>query len=163
MKKILSILALLVLVSSQAFAITYTVSSREEFTDTKGNSKVRIYGTIAFDSAYPCNSSTKICGEVFLPTQIGLSTINQVMIDPTFATNVGTAGGVFLLRYHSTGSAAAGVASETGSVSYSNIRGYIAGNTTAGGPAFSSGPLVSMPSYDLSALTAVPFEAIGSL
>lgn len=162
MKKILSVLALLVLISSQAFAITYTVNSREKFTDTDGNAKVRVYGTIAFDSSYPCNSSTKICGEVFLPTQIGLSAITQVIIDPPVATGVGASGGLFFVRYHATGSAAAGVASETGSTSYPNIRAYYTQASPSNG-AVINGPLVSMPSYDLSALTAVPFLAIGSL
>jgi hypothetical protein len=162
MKKILSILALLVLVSSQAFAITYTVSSREDFTNAKGESKVRVYGTIAMDSSYPCNSTTKICGEVFLPAQIGMSAINQVLIDPPYSNVVGAAGGVFFLRYHATGSAAANVASEAGVTSYPNIRAYYTQAVPSNGPVI-NGPLVSMPSYDLSALTAVPFEAIGSL
>lgn len=158
MKK-LAILVALCLISVQAMAApTYTASSTEKYRDAQGNSKIRVQGTIAFDSAYNCNASTKICGEAINLSNIGLSSLDQITIEPTFANNVGVAGGVVIFKYHPVGKVDDGV---TGLES-PNIRMYINGNITAGGPAFSSGPLVSAPSYDLSALTAVPFSAIGS-
>jgi hypothetical protein len=159
MKKVLGILVALCLISSQAFAApVYTVTSTEKYRDVQGNNKIRVQGTIAFDSAYNCNATTKVCGEAITPAVLGLSSISRMSISPDFATAVGVAGGLVFFRYHTEGFTDNGVAGLEGP----NVRMYIYGNITAGGLPFASGPLVSSPSYNLSALTAVPFEAIGA-
>lgn len=148
MKKMFAIVMALCLISSQAFAITYTVSSTEKFRDSQGNNKIRVQGTIDFDSVYPCNTTTGRCGEDLLPSHIGLDSISQIVIDPRVSS---TAGGLLLFKYHPTGLSGSGGTS-------GNIRAYYAG---ANGSS-NVGGFVSAPTYDLSALTSSPFMAVGA-
>lgn len=152
MRKFLVLLVALVLVCGQCFAApTYTVTSRDRYTDDAGNNVVRTRGYITMDSSYPCDTSTTYaCGYPFKPSNIGMTSISQMNISPQYSTNVG---GVMLWKYHS--SSLAG-----GNITQGSLRAYYmkiasAANTTQGG-------FASMPSYSLSDLTAVPFEAIGA-
>ena len=155
LKKFSVFLLALVLMSSQAFAITYTVNSREDFLDSDGDSKVRIYGTIAFDSSYPYNATTNLGGEVLLPTQIGLSAINQLVVDPIYVRSMGSSGSIAIVRYHS--SLEASLATTTSGIRvYSSMPNGITQSSLSGG-------IITVATYDLSALTAVPFLAIGDL
>jgi len=155
MKKLAAILMALCLISSQAFAVTYTVSSTERFRDDQGNNKIRVQGTIAFDSAYPCNTTTGQCGESIEATNLGMNSISQMNIDPTVST---VAGGLLIFKYSPTGLRADGGAGSLGP----NIRAYYSQIVSSGATGTNQGALVSAPSYDLSLLTAVPFNAIGS-
>lgn len=152
MKKIFAMVAVLSLICSQAFAVTYTVNSTEKFRDAQGNNKIRVQGTIAFDSAYPCNATTSRCGESIEAANLGMSLIDQMTIDPTHST---VANGVLLFRYFPLGKRADAGDGTNGP----NIRAYYGSQGVAG---ITGGALVSAPSYDLSALTAVPFSAIGA-
>lgn len=161
MKKFLALLVVMLMVfSSSAFAaITITPTTKQCYEDTSGNSYCRVNGTIAMDSTYYCNSTTKICGYRFTAAQIGLKSITRFLPVMTHATNVGGSGGVVTWVYHSEGKVdAVGSSTET-----ANIRAYYYAGPTASqsGGGLSAGPLVSAPSYDFSALTAVPFEVIG--
>ncbi len=148
-----------------ASAATLTVSSRERYTDDAGTSQVRVKGTIAFSSTYRCvTGATGPCGAAILPAQLGMTTIQQMVIEPSVAVNVGqNANGTLLFfKYHRLGNVdpqIAGIAPYSGP----NIRAYYWNISTAasGTLGATSTGLTSAPSYDLSDLTAVPFEAIG--
>lgn len=156
MKKFLAIFIVMLLVSSQAFAaLVPTVTSRQRYEDSNGTTYERVLGTLAFDSTYPCNTSTGICGEPLPSTKLGLSSVKRMAIDPAMST---VAGGVLIMKYHSAG--LSGVGGDT-AADQPNVRAYYTGlpsatNTTAAA-------LVSAASYDLSLLTAVPFEAVGTV
>ncbi len=156
MKKILAILVLTLFVGQAAFAFTPTVTSRQRYEDSQGTTYERVLGNLAFDTAYPCNSSTTICGESLLPNQLGLASVTKMTIENEVATAVGAGqGGLIVFKYHKSGK---GAGATTGSsIEGGNVRAYVESNLGAN----FSGPLVSMASYDLSALTAVPFEAVG--
>jgi len=135
--------------SIPAFAISYSVTSREDYRDRLGNSKSRVYGTIAFDSDYPCNTTTGRCGENFDQSQIGLLSIDMMTFETLHST---VAGGALILKYHATGLSGDGS-------TFGNIRAYYtqvpsAADTTAAA-------FVSAPTYDLSLVTAHPFLAVG--
>lgn len=147
--KVLSVLLALCFLANTAFAaVSYTVTSRDRYTDDQGNDVVRSRGYITMDSSYPCDTATGRCGYAVKADQLGMNSIAQMAITPMVSTNVG--GNLVLFKYHNAGVADNG---STGA-----IRGYytaLATGVTAGG-------LASMPSYNLSDLTTVPFEAIGA-
>ena len=154
MKKFIAFLLVALLLAPVAFAAstaTPTIVSKQCYEDSQGVSYCRVLGTLAFDSTYGCNSTTQRCGASFLSYQIGLSSIKRMAIEPANASNVGASGGFVQWSYTATGTAGNGL---TGAV-----RAMVA---TVGGAAVGSmGPLVSAASYDFSALTSVPFEAVG--
>lgn len=151
MKKLAAFVMALCLISSQAFAVTYTVTSTEKYRDVDGNNKIRVQGTIAFDSAYNCDSTTGQCGEAIQPSQLGMASISRMAIDPAMSP---VAGGVLVMKYHATGLRPTGGAGDDGA----NIRAYYTKSVSAVGNA----ALVSAPSYNLALITALPFEAIGA-
>lgn len=128
-----------------AHAVVYTRSSTERSTDDLGSDVKRVRGTIAFDSDYPCNIDTGRCGEDLLPTQLGMATITHMFIQSEHST---VAGSTLLFEYDS--------AFTTGSGGTGGIRANYS-DTGIGGTS-----LPSVPTYDLSGLTAVPFLAIGT-
>jgi hypothetical protein len=150
MKKVFALLLALMLVASVAYAApVYTVTSRDRYTDDLGVDVVRVRGTIAMDSTYGNNTTTARVGYALSPATIGMKSISQMRIEPSWAANV-SGGTVISFRYTTAGKASDGT-------SNGSIRGYytaLASGVTAGG-------FASLPSYDLSDLTAVPFEAIG--
>lgn len=137
--------------TESAHAITYTVSSQESFTDDFGNSKRRVSGTIAWDSNYPCNTTTGRCGEDLIPSQIGLTSIDSLDIGMVNAP--GATGGALFFKYHSAGVSGSG---GTGG----NIRAYYTSQGVAG---VTAAAFISAPTYDLSAVTSSPFKAVGSI
>src|SRR5512137_1620708 len=83
MKKQIAILMVLMLVASSAFAaMVPTVTSRQRYEAADGTTYERVLGTLAFDSAYHCFATTKICGEPLNLTNLGLSAISRFAIDP---------------------------------------------------------------------------------
>lgn len=152
MKKLAAFVMALCLISSQAFAVTYTVTSTEKYRDVNGDNQIRVKGTIAFDSAYPCNTTTGQCGENIEATNLGMETIDQMVIDPSFST---VAAGLLLFKYHATGLRAKAGSQTDGP----NIRAYY---STQGVSGVTGSAFVSAPSYNLALLTAVPFVAYGS-
>lgn len=156
MKKFIALISLSLLVSQSAYAsLVPTIESRDRYEDAEGVTYERVVGTLAFDSAYPGNSTTLIYGEPLPVSKLGLASVSKMNVDTAYAQNVGAAGGFILFRY----AAAEGTqGTPSGGVSYApSVRGYYSG----GNGSLTAGPLVSLPSYDLSALTAVPFEAVG--
>jgi hypothetical protein len=90
MKKFLAILVVMLLVSTQVFAaLVPTVTSRQRYEDSLGVGYERVLGTLAFDSTYPCNTTTGICGEPFPASKIGLASISRMAIDPAFRLPLG--------------------------------------------------------------------------
>ena len=129
-----------------ALAVTYTVTSREEYTDVLGNQKKRVIGTIAFDSDYPCNTTTGRCGEYLVPNQIGMTSIDILSVHANETVGNASNEGIFSWAYHPNGTAGNGSAGA--------LRAYYDDGTGIGNA-------VSAPTYDLAALDAVPFMAIG--
>lgn len=159
MKKFLALLTALVLLGSGLAnaSLQPTVNSRQRYEDASGTTYERVIGTLAFDSTYPGNSTTLIYGEPFPPKVIGLSSIAKMNIDSPYAQNVGPAGGTISFKY----SAAECTVNTLGGCAYApNVRGFY-NRATATSTGTTDAPAVSLPSYDLSALTAVPFEAVG--
>ena len=157
MKKICILaLAFLVLMQAVGFAaLVPTITSRQRYTDDAGNERMLVVGTLAFDSTYPCNNTTGQCGEALPPSKMGLETVDAMFIEPYYSAS---AAGVLLFRYlpHGTPPGAT-------DVDQPNVRAYywgkVGGGATSG---LTAGAFVSSPTYDLSALTAVPFLAVGS-
>ena len=153
MKKFLAILLAFMLIATSAFAaVTYTVQSRERGTDDQGANYVKTRGVIVMDASYQCNTTTNNCGYPILPANLGMSTVSMFQVDPQWAT---APNGVILFKYHAGGPAG----SLTGAgVSGPTLRAYYTGQ----GVGITAKALVSMPSYSLADLTAVPFQAIGT-
>ena len=152
MKKFIAILLVALLVAPVAFAAstaTPTVVSKMCYEDSQGTSYCRVLGTLAFDSAYGSNVTTGRIGASFTPNQIGLASIKRMAIEASNVSNVGASGGYIVWHYAPTATAGNGV---TGA-----IRAMVAQS----GSNLTVAPLVSAASYDFSALTAVPFEAVG--
>lgn len=149
MKKLISFLLALCLVSGQAFAYTITRTLEERVTDANtGDSYRRVTGSLALDSSHPAE------GETLLPTQLGMASFTKITIDsatPPFGSWTTTQ-----------------VPRRFG-FDYTNSRFFVlsirqADTTfgTAGNPSFSvevSGPVT----YNLAYLTRVPFEAVGPI
>lgn len=156
--KIFAILALTMFIGHSAFAtLQPTVTSRQRYEAQDGTTYERVIGTLAFDSTYPGNSTTLIYGEALPPTILGLASIRKMNIEPTYAQNVGVTGGTIFFKY----SATECTQNPLGGCLYgSNVRAFYS-RATATSTGVTDAPLVSLPSYDLSALTAVPFEAVG--
>jgi len=155
MKKFFTIAIALLMVFAlavPAHAVVYTVSDTIREKNDQGDDFKRVYGTIAFDSDYPCNNTTGRCGEVLTPSQIGMNTITQLFIDGDVDTG---AIGYFVFKYHAAGLSGSG---STTSV----IRAYIPSMGEGDTATTIQAPMASAPTYDLSALIAVPFQAIGT-
>ena len=155
MKKFLMfLLAFMVIATSVAFASdpVYTVTSRDRYTDDQGNNVIRTRGTIAMTSAYINNySNSGRIGYQINPAWIGMNSISMMTIPVVFAKNVGASGSYIGFKHTGTGLSGGGVSGGT-------IVGFYTSVTTA---SMAVG-FASLPSYDLSDLTAVPFEAIGA-
>jgi hypothetical protein len=152
MKKFLAILLAFMLIATSAFAVTYTVQSRERGVDDQGANYVKARGVIAMDASYQCNTTTNNCGYAIRPATLGMNTISLFRIDPQWATAPGASGSVILFKYNTGGPGGSLVGA---GVSGPTLRAYYVGTNAQAG-------LVSMPSYSLADLTAVPFEAIGT-
>jgi hypothetical protein len=154
MKKFLAVLLVALLIAPCAFAAssaTPTVVTKQCYEDSQGVSYCRVIGTLAFDSTYGCATALNRCGASLDNTLLGLSSIKKIYISPANASNVGSGGGEIIFGYKATDTAGNG---RTGA-----IRAYVSSTAIGGGA--SVAPLVSAASYDFSALTAVPFEAVG--
>jgi len=156
MKKFLVIFLVALLIAPVAFAASKavpTVISKQCYEDASGTSYCRVIGTLAFDSTYGCDSTTSRCGASLDNTLLGLSSIKKMYIEPTFSASVGTSGGTIVWNYTSTGVAGNGLIGA--------IIANVAQARTSSTATSTVAPLVSAASYDFSALSAVPFEAIG--
>ena len=155
MKKFLAILLAFMLIATSAFAaVTYTVQSRERGTDDQGANYVKTRGIIVMDASYQCNTTTNNCGYAIRPATLGMNSVSMFQVDPQWATTP-SGGSVILFKYHAGGPGGSLVGA---GVTGPTLRAYYLGmpaNYTAYG-------LVSMPSYSLADLTAVPFQAIGT-
>lgn len=107
---------------------TPTIVSKQRLLSNIGE-KLVVRGTIAFDSSYATN------GEAILLSQLGLTTIDQMIVYPQ-------SGYVFV--WDNTNNKIKAYWVPTGTNASAQALGEVANNT------------------DLSALNAVPFEAIGS-
>jgi len=154
MKKLFTLAIALLMVFGLAvpvYAITYTVDNTVRENDDLGTTIKTVLGTIAFDSDYPCDNSvggTSQCGEDLSPTQLGMTTIAQMFIE---SEHIEGAASLMSFDYDAT--------FLTGSGGTGGIRANFS-DVSAGSGASASYP--SVPTYDLSALTAIPYLAIGT-
>jgi len=154
MKKLFTFAVALLMVFAlavPAYAIVYDRDTVLRQKDELGNDVKIVIGTIAFDSGYECDVVTGgsgRCGEVLTPSQIGMTTITHMFIEGAHVDNAST---FFVFDYD------AAYLVDTGATG--GIRANYSSDKT-GGVAGVSVP--SVPTYDLSGLTAVPFMAIGT-
>lgn len=146
MKKFLAILLVMVLLAPCAFAkVTVTTNSETFYENSKGVSMKRIVGTIAMGSTYTCNGAS--CGEPFSPQgKLGLSSI-YTWISPFVYSTTAASYVIAIAQNYVSGARDAS--------SGADGRLILVGVSGAG--------LTSSVSGDYSALTAVPFEAIGTV
>lgn len=146
MKKFIFVLFALVLMSGQAYGYTITKDLTERVDDAEtGETIIRVSGTLALDSSHPAK------GETILPSQLGMVTIKRFTVTPT---------GPGAWTAQSTLEAARNL--RRFGFDYTANRLYVITTTKEGvnGDSFDvSGPVT----YDLSYLTQVPFEAVGTI